>query len=125
MPSFSISTVLQVIVALGLLNVWLVRVRSATSYRGGNAESLKDEFFKYGLPPVLFYVVGVLKVGSALLLIAGIWDPRLVLPAAAVVALLMVGALIMHFKVKDPPIKSLPALLMLIMSASLCALAVI
>lgn len=125
MPSFSISTVLQVVVALGLLNVWLVRVRSATSYRGGKAESLKDEFVEYGLPPFMFYVVGALKVGSALLLIAGIWDPRLVLPAAAVVALLMVGALIMHLKVKDPPIKSLPALLMLIMSASLCALAVI
>jgi hypothetical protein len=46
-----------------------------------------------------------------------------VLPAAAVVAVLMVGALVMHVKVKDPAIKSLPAFLMLIMSAGLCALA--
>ena len=123
MPAFSISTILQVVVAVGLLNVWLVRPRSATSYRGGNARSLKEEFAAYGLPDFFFYVVGVLKLGSALALIAGLWINALVLPAAAVVAVLMVGALVMHVKVKDPAIKSLPALLMLIMSATLCALA--
>lgn len=124
MPAFTISTILQLAVALGLLNVWLVRRGSATSYRGGDAQTLKEEFVAYGLPPTLFYVVGALKIGSAISLIAGIWDERLILPAAAVVALLMVGALVMHVKVKDPPIKSLPALLMLIMSAALCASAV-
>lgn len=124
MPEFSISTILQIAVALGLLNVWLVRRGSATSYRGGDAQTLKEEFAAYGLSPTLFYVVGALKIGSAISLIAGIWNERLILPAAAVVALLMVGALVMHVKVKDPPIKSLPALLMLIMSAALCASAV-
>lgn len=124
MPTFSISTILQIVVALGLLNVWLVRPRSATSYRGGNAQSLKEEFAAYGLPDLVFYLVGVLKIGSAVALIAGIWNESFVLPAAALVALLMVGALVMHAKVKDPPIKSLPAFLMLLMSAGLCALAV-
>lgn len=122
---FSISTVLQVVIALGLLNVWLVRARSATAYRGGDAKSLQEEFAAYGLPPFFFYLVGALKVGSAILLVAGIWYPSLVLPAAAVVAVLMVGALAMHVKVQDPAIKSLPAFLMLLMSASLCALAVL
>lgn len=122
MPAFSISTVLQVVVALGLLNVWLLRAGSATSYRGGDARSLKEEFAAYGLPGFFFYLVGALKIGSAALLIAGIWVPELVLPAAAVVAVLMVGALVMHVKVKDPAIKSLPALLMLAMSAGLCVL---
>ncbi len=123
MPAFSISTVLQLAVALGLLNVWLVRAGSTTSYRGGSARSLKEEFAAYGLPDFFFYLVGALKIGSAIALIAGIWNESFVLPAAAVVALLMVGALVMHAKVKDPPMKSLPAFLMLIMSASLCALA--
>lgn len=123
MPEFSISSILQVVVALGLLNVWLVRPRSATSYRGGNSRSLREEFSTYGLPEFLFYLVGALKIGSAVALIAGLWNKSLVLPAAAVVAALMVGALLMHAKVKDPAIKSLPALLMLIMSASLCLLA--
>lgn len=120
--NFSISTILQVVIALGLLNVWLVRAGSATSYRGGDARSLKEEFSAYGLPDFFFYLVGALKVGSAVLLIVGIWMPATVLPAAAVVAVLMLGALIMHVKVKDPAMKSLPAFLMLAMSATLCYL---
>ena len=122
---FSVSTVLQLVVALGLLNVWLVRPKKATPYRGADSEELKEEFAAYGLPDVAFYVVGTLKVLSAVALIAGIWFPALVLPAAAVVAVLMVGALVMHAKVGDAAIKSLPALLMLLMSAGLCALQVV
>ena len=122
---FSISTILQVVVALGLLNVWLVRAGSATSYRGGDASSLKEEFAAYGLPDFFFYLVGVLKIGSAVMLIAGIWLPQFVLPAATIVAVLMVGALVMHVKVKDPAIKSLPAFLMLVMSGSLLVPALI
>lgn len=122
---FSVSTVLQLVVALGLLNVWLVRPKKATPYRGADSEELKEEFAAYGLPDVAFYVVGTLKVLSAVALIAGIWYPALVLPAAAVVAVLMVGALVMHAKVGDAAIKSLPALLMLLMSAGLCALQVV
>ena len=122
MPQLSFSTILQIVIALGLLNVWLVRARSTTSYRGGQARSLKEEFAAYGLPDIAFYVVGALKIGSAVMLIAGLWNPALVLPAAAVVVLLMVGALVMHVKVKDAAMKSLPAALMLLMSACLCAL---
>ena len=123
MPAISISTILQVVVALGLLNVWLLRPGSPTDYRGGDARSLKEEFAAYGLPDFVFYLVGLLKIGAAIALLAGIWNESWVLPAAAMVVLLMVGALVMHVKVKDPLMKSLPALLMLIMSASLCALA--
>lgn len=122
MPSFGIASVLQLIVALGLLNVWLLRAGSSTSYRGGEAKSLKEEFAAYGLPDFTFYVVGALKIGSAIALIAGLWMPQLVLPAAAVVAVLMVGALAMHMKVKDPPAKSLPAFLMLLMAVGIVAL---
>lgn len=122
MPAITISVVIQVVVALGLLNVWLVRAGSVTSYRGGDAQSLREEFAAYGLPDFFFYLVGGLKIVSAILLIAGIWFEALVLPAAATVAALMVGALVMHVKVKDPAMKSLPAFLMLVMSAALCAL---
>lgn len=123
MPAFSISTILQVVVALGLLNVWLLRPGRPTDYRGGDAPSLKEEFAAYGLPEFLFYLVGALKIGAAIALLAGLWNESLILPAAALVVLLMLGALAMHVKVKDPAIRSLPALLMLIMSASMCALA--
>ena len=42
--------------------------------------------------------------------------------AAAVVAVLMIGAVGMHFKVGDPLMKSLPAALVLAMSAAIVAL---
>jgi hypothetical protein len=122
MPSLSIATALQTVVALGLLNVWLLRASSSTPYRGGKAQTLKEEFSAYGLPGWFFFLVGALKLGSAVLLLIGLWIPALVLPAAGVVVALMLGALAMHLKVKDPPIKSLPALVMLAMSATLCAL---
>ncbi|CAN1544537.1 MAG TPA: hypothetical protein DEP24_12310 [Mycobacterium sp.] len=121
MSTFAISTALQIIVALGLLNVWLVRAKASTAYRGGSAQSLKEEFATYGLPDWTFYVVGILKVGSALLLLLGIWvkSPDLVRLPALIVAGLMVGALAMHAKVKDPLTKSLPALAMLLMCVAI------
>lgn len=122
MSSFVVSTVLQVVVALGLLNVWLVRAGASTAYRGGSAQSLRDEFAAYGLPDWMFYAVGFLKITSAVLLIAGIWIPALIIPPAAIVAVLMIGALAMHAKVRDPLIKSLPAFLMLVMSVAILLL---
>ncbi len=122
MSSFAVSTILQVVVALGLLNVWLVRARASTNYRGGSAQSLKEEFATYGLPEWSFYVVGALKIGSAVLLLVGIWVPGLVRLPALIVAVLMVGALAMHAKAKDAPVKYLPALLMLIMCVAIYVL---
>ncbi len=122
MEPFSASTILQVVVGLGLLNVWLVRARSSTAFRGGSAQSLREEFAAYGLPEWFFYAIGVLKIGSAVLLIVGIWVPEVVPVAAGTVVGLMVGALSMHAKVKDPLTKSLPAFLMLLMSVAIIAL---
>ncbi|MDX1418993.1 MAG: DoxX family protein [Rubricoccaceae bacterium] len=117
-----LSVLLQVVVGLGLLNVWLARSRSATAYRGGDARSLKEEFAAYGLPEWMFYLVGALKVGAAVALLIGIWVPSLVGPAAAVVVVLMLGAIAMHLKVKDPLMKSLPAALVLLMSVGILLL---
>lgn len=116
------ANILQIVIGLGLLNVWLVRSRSATSYRGGDALSLKEEFAAYGLPVGVFYLVGALKIGAAICLLAGLVYPELVFPAAAVIVALMIGALAMHVKVKDPLSKSVPAFLMLVMSATLAYL---
>lgn len=115
MSPSTVSVVLQVIAGLGLINVWLVRPRSATAFRGGSSQTLREEFVAYGLPDWCFYAVGASKIVSAVMLIVGIWVPQLVLPAALVIAVLMVGALAMHVKVKDPLTKSVPALLMLAM----------
>lgn len=113
MPSMIL--VLQVIVAFGLLNVWMIRIHKNTPYRGGSAQTLKNEFVAYGLPSWCFYLVGILKVSAAACLLIGIWIPSLVAPASVLIGFLMVGALLMHIKIRDPLIKSLPAFLVLIM----------
>ena len=122
MASSSISPSLEVVVGLGLLNVWLVRAQASTAFRGGTAQSLREEFNVYGLPDWIFYLVGVLKIGSGVLLIGGHWVPEFVRPAAGTVAVLMVAALSMHAKVKDPLVKSLPAFLMLLMAVAIVLL---
>lgn len=110
--------IIQIVAALGLLNVWLLRANRSTSYRGGAATNMREEFSAYGLPAGMVVVVGILKVGAALALIAGIWYRVLVLPAALLICVLMLGALAMHFKIHDPLRKSAPA-------AGMLALAVI
>lgn len=107
--------ILQFIIALGIFNVWFIRHSRSTRYRGGNADSLKQEFNHYGLPEWVFFVVGFLKVGCAVALLAGIWFPPLVMPASGLLALLMAGAIGAHLKVKDPFERSMPALAMLAM----------
>ena len=112
--------ILQIVVSLGLLNVWLLRFSRSTAYRGGEARSMPEEFAAYGLPGWFTYVVGALKVGGALCLIAGLWFHPLVLPAALVIGILMVGALAMHLKIRDPLKKSVPALFMLTLCIIIC-----
>jgi len=111
-----ISTLFQVVVPLGIFNVWLLRAGKATAYRGGTSRSLKEEFAAYGLPEWVFYLVGLLKVSAAAAILLGFLYPAMVTLGAAVIAVLMVGALIMHVKVKDVASKSIPAAAMLLMS---------
>ncbi len=113
MPARALPMVLQVVIGVGLLNVWLLRSRNTTPYRGGAAQSLREEFAEYGLPPVLFYLVGTLKVLAGMVLLLGLWLPLPVTGATVVIALLMVGALAMHMKAKDPRRKSVPAAVIL------------
>ena len=111
----------QIIVGLGLLNVWLLRRNRPTAYRGGRASNMVEEFAAYGLPAWSCLLVGLLKVAAAICLLTGLLVPVLVFPAAAVVVGLMLGAVAMHIKVQDPPRKSLPALTVLLLSLFICA----
>ena len=122
MPESFILTLLQLVVGLGLLNVWLVRAGSETEYRGGEARTLREEFAAYGLPDIAFYVVGGLKITAGVVLIAGVWIDLPVRLAAGVVAVLMIGALAMHLKVGDPMKRSVPALLVLLMCGGILLL---
>ena len=113
---------LQLIVALGILNVWMLRPGKATPFRGGDSKNLREEFAAYGLPFWFMCEVGVLKVGLALALIAAICIHRVAQPAAIGLGLLMLGAFVMHLKVKDPIKKALPSIAVLAMCAAIALL---
>jgi hypothetical protein len=106
---------LQLVVALGILNVWILRPSKATPFRGVDAKNLREEFAAYGLP---FWV----KVGLAIALIAAIWFHRAAQPAAIGMGLLMLGAFVMHLKVRDPIKKALPSVAVLAMCAAIALL---
>jgi hypothetical protein len=113
---------LKLIVALGILNVWLLRRDKSTAYRGKDARTLREEFAVYGLPFPIFCLIGIFKVGLALALLASFWIPSLAQPAAVGMGALMLGAFVMHLKVKDPISKALPSLAVLAMCAAIALL---
>ena len=83
-------------------------------YRGGGADNMISEFAAYGLSENTLYLVGILKVLSALTLFFGIFFKKLVFPSLLIISILMTGALYFHFSIGDQLIKSLPASLMLL-----------
>ncbi|MEO8773378.1 MAG: DoxX family protein [Gelidibacter sp.] len=108
--------ILKVIVGLSILNVWLVQPTKATKWRGGNAKTLIEEFEVYGLSKTVCYVIGFLKVSLALILLASIKFENLTLIGSIGLAVLLLGSVIMHIKVKDELFKSFPALLFIVMN---------
>lgn len=76
---------------------------------------MQEEFAAYGLSSSVMYLVGALKIFFATLLLIGLVFTELVRPAAIGLAILMLGAVAMHIKVKDPLQKSIPAFIMLVL----------
>jgi len=111
-----INIAVKVFIFLSIVNVWFFRFKKPTAWRAGNASSMKEEFKAYGLSETIMYLVGGLKVLFAILIFASIWLESLATPAAAGMAVLMLGANIMHIKVKDPIKKSFPAFSFLVLS---------
>ncbi len=108
-----LSKILSVIVGLTVINVWLFRSGKSTSYRGGDANSLMEEFVVYGLGDY-FLTIGVIKVGLAILLILSLYFQKLRLISASGIGIMMLVAIYMHFSVGDELIKSMPASVMLL-----------
>ncbi|MDX1740898.1 MAG: DoxX family protein [Rhodothermales bacterium] len=111
-----LAIICQLAIAAGIVNVWLIRFNRTTSWRGGEAGNMAEEFAVYGLSQPVMRLVGGAKLLLAALLLIGIWVPAVAAPAAALMGLLMIGAIGMHLKVKDPLKRSLPAFTMLVMS---------
>ena len=107
---------LKLIVAISILNVWLIQPKKNTKWRGGDAKTIKEEFKVYGLSETVCYVIGFLKVSLALILLASLKFESLTLTGSIGLSLLLLGSIAMHFKIKDPLFKSFPAFLFVILN---------
>lgn len=111
---------LQILIAVGLLNVWIIRSGRPTRYRGAGAQTMTQEFLAYGLPLWSVYVVGFFKIAIAIIMISGLYRGDMMssvgVGALGILSILMIGALVMHTKVRDKIVRMLPALGMLAMA---------
>lgn len=107
-----INTILTVVVSLTVINVWLFRSNRSTSYRGGDAASLLEEFQVYGLEDY-FLIIGIIKVSLAIMLLLSLYFKKLSFFASSGIGIMMLVAVYMHISVGDELIKSMPASVML------------
>ena len=107
-----LSKILSVVVGLTVINVWLFRSNRSTSYRGGDAASLMEEFQVYGLEDY-FLIIGIIKVSLAIMLLLSLYFKKLSFFASSGIGIMMLVAIYMHVNVGDELIKSMPASVML------------
>lgn len=109
---FSLQTLIKIVISFSLLNVWLLRYKQESRWRGGSARNMHEEFKAYGLPKGSILIIGFLKVMLAILLLVSIWYVHYEKLILILIATLLIGAIAMHLKIKDSYIKSIPALIL-------------
>ena len=114
--------IIQLILALVIYNVWIINYTIGSKYRGGKSNNMSEEVEAYGFKSWCMKIIGFSKLTLATSLIACYWFPYLVDPSAFLIGTLMVGALFAHLKINDPFVKSIPALIMLILCSTLIIL---
>jgi uncharacterized membrane protein YphA (DoxX/SURF4 family) len=109
----AILNILLVVVSVTVITAWTYNINLDTTFRGGDATNMIEEFEAYGLNQTTMVVVGIFKVSCAIMLLFGLKFRKLILPAAGVMALFMIAAVYFHFSISDPIIPTAPSLLML------------
>ena len=98
--------VAQVVVAISVYFVWIFRFHNVVK-----------EFEEFGLSDLTRNFVGASKISLAALLIVGVWQSSYVFISSILMGLFMIAAQYFHFKVKNPFVKHLPSLVLLILCA--------
>lgn len=96
----------QVALSLSVAYVWIFRY-----------ENVVKEFKHFGLSNLTRNFVGVSKIALATLLVAGLWYSSLVFVPSILMGMFMLAAQYFHFKTKNPFIKHLPSLILLVLCA--------
>ncbi|GAC1658255.1 MAG: hypothetical protein NVS4B3_25490 [Gemmatimonadaceae bacterium] len=95
---------LQVLVAASIFFVWVVRY-----------DNVKQEFIHFGLPDWLRDSVGIAKLTFSLMLLIGIDHELFAIIGSVGIAVLMAAAVYTHLRVKNPFVKLLPSLTLLVL----------
>lgn len=93
-----------IVVPLAIWSVWIFRYKVIVS-----------DFEQFGLNSTVRNLVGVVKLGLTAMMFAGIWYPSLVLIPTIIISLMMLVALVFHFRVNNPFRKYIPALFIFIL----------
>lgn len=109
-------TVTQLLIAIAMVDVWILRYDKPLRARGGDAQTMVEEFRVYGLPDWFRNLTRVLKLSAAALLVAGLAYDWAAFAGGVLLVGLMGGAVAMHVKVSDPLLKSVPAAFFLALS---------
>ena len=112
----TIILILKLTIPLVILSVWLLRPNLKTNFRGGNTNSLKEEFLFYGLNSTTFYVVGFIKVVLSIFLLISIWNESFLLLSSLGLATLMLCATFFHLRASDSLKKTSPSFILFILN---------
>ena len=105
-----VGPIFHVSIIIGIFYAWTIGYRKESKFRPGKARNMKEEFIVYGLPFWLMYATGTIKIISSILLILGFFYPIFLKPVAAILCLVMGGAVLMHLKIReDKLIKAFPS----------------
>jgi uncharacterized membrane protein YphA (DoxX/SURF4 family) len=70
---------------------------------------MKEEFIRYGVPQYREFT-GLLQILGGLGIVIGFWETYLLLASTLGLSLLMLFGVIIRIKIKDPLLKTLPAI---------------
>lgn len=102
----SIVTALKALVAGSIFFVWVVRY-----------QNIVEEFKDYGLPPWLRDLVGILKLSFTLMLFSS--ELLVIFLGAFGISILMLSAMLTHFRVRNPFFKVIPSMTLMLINASI------
>ena len=111
--------ILLVVVSVTVITAWTYNINLDTTFRGGDATNMIEEFEAYGLNQTTMVVVGIFKVSCAIMLLFGLKYRKLIVPAAGAMVLFMIAAVYFHLSISDPIIPTAPSLLMLVSCLSI------
>ena len=96
--------IVQMALALSVAFVWIFRF-----------DNVVKEFKQFGLNDLTRNLVGASKIALATLLFVGVWFSSVVIAAAVGMGIFMIAAQYFHFSIKNPFIKRLPSLILLLL----------